>query len=130
MNVVSANGPGNGTLTGRSVWLRAYSNSSTAPIPSGTPTGPVVSCTERMSSEIGPIFRSGPASRSPVMREANAHTKLARRISPSLTMSSPASSWSASARSTASSRVSAMSVGPKRSESISSRAAWSQEGWA
>ena len=92
-------------------------------MPSGTPTGPVVSCTERMSSDIGPIFRSGPASRRPVMREAKAHTKLARRISPSLTMSRPASTWSAMARSTASSKVSSTSVGPKRSASISSLAA-------
>ena len=89
MNVVRANGPGSGTLIGRSVRVRAYSNSSTAPMPWGTPTGPVVSCTERMSSDIGPILRSGPASRSPVMREANAQTKLARRISPSLMMSRP-----------------------------------------
>ena len=91
MNVVKANGPGSGTLIGWSVRVRAYSNSSTAPMPWGTPTGPVVSCTERMSSDIGPILRRGPASRSPVMREANAQTKLARRISPSLMMSSPAS---------------------------------------
>jgi hypothetical protein len=123
MNVVSANGPGSGILIGVDVRRDAYSNSATAPMPWGTPTGPVVSCTLRMSSDIGPIRRGAPPSRSPVIREANAHTKLARRISPSLMTSSPASSWSRIARSTASSNVSAMSTGPNRSASISSLAA-------
>ena len=123
MNVVSANGPGSGILIGFDVLFDAYTNSSTAPMPSGTPTGPIVSCTLRMSSDIGPIRRGAPPSRRPVMREANAHTKLARRISPSLMTSRPASSWSRIARSTASSNVSATSTGPKRSASMSSLAA-------
>ena len=93
----------------------AYANSSTAPMPSRHADRPRGLLHRPHVERHRPHLAQRPGIRRPVMREAKAHTKLARRISPSLMTSSPASSWSAIARSTASSNVSATSVGPKRS---------------